>query len=74
MYFHKILKYEHSKTSICENYVKPVGILKTIYQNVQISGEKGDLSHFRGRLLAGVIRSKLIPFQLDHPVYLVGMP
>ena len=42
--------------------------MKTIYQNVQISGEKGDLSHLIGCLLAGVIRSKLIPFQLDHPV------
>ena len=40
--------------------------LKIIYQNVQISGEKGDLTYFIGYLLAGVIRSKLgspcIPF------------
>ena len=42
--------------------------LKTIYQNVRISGEKGDLSHFIGCLLAGVIRSKIISVQLDHPV------
>ena len=42
--------------------------LETICQNVRMSGEKGDLSHFIGCLLAGVLRSKLIPFQLDHPV------
>ena len=30
--------------------------------------EKGDLSHFIGCLLAGVIRSKLISVQFDHPV------
>ena len=43
--------------------------METIYQNVQISREKGDLSHFIGCLLAGVIRSKLISVQLDHPVH-----
>ena len=31
---------------------------ETIHQNVRISGEKGDLSHFTGCLLAGVIRVK----------------
>ena len=40
--------------------------MKIIYKNVQISGEKGDLTYFIGYLLAGVIRSKLgspcIPF------------
>ena len=46
--------------------------LETIYQNVRISREKGDLSHFKGCLLAGVIRSKLILVQLDHPVSLTA--
>ena len=48
--------------------MKPVGIFGIIYQNVQISGEKGDLFHFIGCLLARVIRSKLISVQFDHPV------
>ena len=42
-------------------------LLKTIYQNVQISGDKGNLSHSIGCLLARVTRSKLIPVQLDSP-------
>ena len=68
MYFHKYSKYKPSNTSIYENYIKPVRIFETINQNVQISREKGDLSHFKGRLLAGVLRSKLISVQLNHPV------
>ena len=66
MYFHKCSKYKPS--SISENYIKPVGILETIHQNVRISGEKGDLYQFIGCFLAGVIRSNLIAVQLDHPV------
>ena len=38
--------------------------METIYQNVRISREKRNLSHF----IARVIRSKLISVQLDHPV------
>ena len=69
MYFYKYSKYKPSNTTICENYINLLEFLKTIYQNVQISEEKLDLLfHFIGCLLARVIRSKLIPFQLDHPV------
>ena len=42
--------------------------METIYQNVRISREKRNLSHFIGCLIARVIRSKLISVQLDHPV------
>ena len=42
--------------------------METIYQNVQISREKGDLSHYIGCFLAVVIRSNIISVQLDHPV------
>ena len=45
--------------------------METIDQNVRITGEKGDLSLFIGCLLVGVIRSKLISVQLDHPVGIV---
>ena len=68
----RVWQYKPSNTPICENHIKPVGFLETIYQNVQISREKGDLSHFKGCLLAGVIRSKLILVQLDHPVSLTA--
>ena len=40
--------------------------METIYQNVWISGEKGDLSHFIRCLLARVIRSKLMSLPVDR--------
>ena len=67
-YFHKYSKYKPSNTSICENYIKPVGNLEIIHRNVQISREKGYLYTFIGCLLVRVIRSTLISAQLDHPV------
>ena len=57
----------HQSVKIILNLLE---FLETIYKNVRISGEKGDLSHFVGSLLARVIRSKLISVQLDHPVFL----
>ena len=60
MYFHK-----YSQSVKIKNLFK---FFETIYQNVRISGEKGDLSNFIGCFLALVIRSKIISIQLDHPV------
>ena len=57
---------EHSNKSV-KIMLTLLEFLKTMYQNVQISGEKGDLSYFIECLLAGVIRPKLIPVELDHP-------
>ena len=59
----------HQSVKIILNLLE---FLETIYKNVRISGEKGDLSHFVGSLLARVIRSKLISVQLDHPVWPQG--
>ena len=55
----------HQSVKIILNLLE---FLETIYKKVRISGEKRDLSHFVGSLLARVIRSKLISVQLDHPV------